>query len=135
MYIIYDQNHPLVDYHAYVSLSNLLQTNHSMDQYCVMNYILCMHLLFLFASLLYVTSWATTSIVCTSDFGYSVVYMICWERHKGFKFTALIMQTILYHLCKSDIPVCFPTDFIIHWMTKIGGANYAGFHLSITYFY
>ena len=67
-------------------------------------------------------------IVCISDFGLSVADKICWENHNDFKFTAVIEYSLLYQFYEFENSVSSLTDFINHWITKIGGANYAGFY-------
>ena len=44
---------------------------------------------------LYVTSQAKTNIVCTSDFGHLMAYIICQERHNDIKFMEMMELGLL----------------------------------------
>ena len=61
-------------------------------------------------------------------FYYSIQSLLCT---KVGLVSALIQQSLLYHLCKIKVTLPFLTDFTSQWMTKNGGANYAGFYLGV----
>ena len=74
-------------------------------------------------TLLVVTVWAKTSIVCTSNYGHLMVYKIYYERHRCIKFTGVIKQALLFLLPKFEVIALFLADFTNHWMTEIRSAN------------
>lgn len=63
-------------------------------------------------SLLNVNMWINTTIVCTSNVAYLIVYITCLEKQRSLKFTEMIKRTLLHHLCRFIATVPFLIDLI-----------------------
>ena len=51
-------------------------------------------------SLLNVNMWVNTTIVCTSNVAYLIVYITCLEKQRSLKFTETIKWTLLHQFCR-----------------------------------